>query len=113
MLGLLDECARRARGLVAVAADLDAWHDARLTAACRRVETAVEALLGAVPERALASSRSVPAIIRAPNRLSATCTIRNAPSWPWPLRCGDRLWCRPDIDRAAHGASRAHCSPLV
>ncbi|WP_438306436.1 FUSC family protein [Streptomyces sp. HUAS TT11] len=52
VLALLDECARQARGLVAVAADPDASHDARLTAACRRVETAVEALLGAVPERA-------------------------------------------------------------
>lgn len=60
VLALLDECARRTRGLVAVAADPDASHDARLTDACRRVETAVEALLGAVPERALTSPAGVP-----------------------------------------------------
>ncbi|MFJ8552290.1 FUSC family protein [Streptomyces sp. NPDC093676] len=57
VLALLDECARQTRGLVAVAADPDASHDARLTAACHRVETAVEALLGAVPERAAGASR--------------------------------------------------------
>ena len=56
-LALLDECARQTRGLVAVAADPDASHDARLTAACHRVETAVDALLGAVPERAAGASR--------------------------------------------------------
>jgi uncharacterized membrane protein YccC len=60
VLALLDECARQTRGLVAVAADPDASHDARLTAACRRVETAVEALLGAVPERALTVHATVP-----------------------------------------------------
>ncbi|MCW7941741.1 membrane protein [Streptomyces hygroscopicus] len=60
VLALLDACAQEARGLVAVAADPDASHDARLTAACRRVETAVEALLGAVPERALAARTGVP-----------------------------------------------------
>ncbi|MDX3134536.1 FUSC family protein [Streptomyces europaeiscabiei] len=51
VLALLDDCAREARGLAAVAADPDASHDARLTAACRRVASAVEALVGAVPER--------------------------------------------------------------
>ncbi|GAA3879352.1 FUSC family protein [Streptomyces lacrimifluminis] len=44
VLALLDDCAREIRGLAAVAADLEASHDARLAAACRRVETAVEAL---------------------------------------------------------------------
>ncbi|UNO43310.1 FUSC family protein [Streptomyces sp. MST-110588] len=43
----LDDCARQARGLAAVAADPDASHDARLTAACQRVETALRALLPA------------------------------------------------------------------
>jgi hypothetical protein len=54
VLALLDECAREIRGLVAVAADPEASHDARLAAACWRVEAAVEALTGggAVPERA-------------------------------------------------------------
>ncbi|WP_190107686.1 FUSC family protein [Streptomyces cinnamoneus] len=40
----LDDCARQARGLAEVAADPDASHDARLTAACRRVESALLAL---------------------------------------------------------------------
>lgn len=46
VLALLDDCAREIRGLVAVAADPEASHDARLAAACWRVETAVEALTG-------------------------------------------------------------------
>ncbi|GGW37206.1 FUSC family protein [Streptomyces xantholiticus] len=45
VLDLLDECAREARGLAAVAADPQASHDARLAAACRRVEAAVHALV--------------------------------------------------------------------
>ncbi len=44
VLALLDDCAREIRGLVAVAADPVASHDARLAAACWRVEAAVEAL---------------------------------------------------------------------
>ncbi|MEV5956092.1 FUSC family protein [Streptomyces sp. NPDC051987] len=44
VLALLDDCARDIRGLVAVAADPEASHDARLAAACWRVEAAVEAL---------------------------------------------------------------------
>ncbi|MGC3003486.1 FUSC family protein, partial [Streptomyces sp. G35A] len=44
VLGLLDDCAREIRGLVAVAADPEASHDARLATACRRVQAAVEAL---------------------------------------------------------------------
>ncbi|MFI9831507.1 FUSC family protein [Streptomyces sp. NPDC051913] len=55
VLALLDDCAREVRGLVAVAADPEASHDARLAAACWRVETAVEALTGgkqpAVPDQ--------------------------------------------------------------
>ncbi|WP_217238308.1 FUSC family protein [Streptomyces sp. AC555_RSS877] len=46
VLSLLDDCAREIRGLVAVAADPEASHDARLAAACWRVEAAVEALVG-------------------------------------------------------------------
>ncbi|OIJ68591.1 FUSC family protein [Streptomyces mangrovisoli] len=46
VLALLDDCAREIRGLVAVAADPVASHDARLAAACWRVEAAVEALTG-------------------------------------------------------------------
>jgi hypothetical protein len=44
VLALLDDCVREIRGLVAVAADPEASHDARLAAACWRVEAAVEAL---------------------------------------------------------------------
>ncbi|MER6996072.1 FUSC family protein [Streptomyces sp. NPDC000410] len=44
VLELLDECAREVRGLASVAADPEAGHDARLAAACWRVEAAVEAL---------------------------------------------------------------------
>ncbi len=44
VIALLDDCAREVRGLVAVAADPDASHDARLAAACWRVEAAVETL---------------------------------------------------------------------
>ncbi|MFR0354367.1 FUSC family protein [Streptomyces sediminimaris] len=46
VLALLDDCARETRGLVSVAADPEASHDARLAAACWRVEAAVEALTG-------------------------------------------------------------------
>ena len=60
VLALLDECARRAHGLVAVAADPDASHDARLLESCRRVETAVETLLGGLPERVLTAPAGVP-----------------------------------------------------
>lgn len=48
VLALLDDCARQIRGLAAVTADPEASHDARLAAACRRVEAAVEALTGGV-----------------------------------------------------------------
>lgn len=44
VLALLDDCAREVRGLASIAADPEASHDARLTAACQRVEAAVEAL---------------------------------------------------------------------
>ncbi|MET8826907.1 FUSC family protein [Streptomyces sp. NPDC004610] len=51
VIDLLDDCAREIRGLVAVAADPEASHDARLAAACWRVEAAVEALTGGPEER--------------------------------------------------------------
>ncbi|GAB7029651.1 FUSC family protein [Streptomyces platensis subsp. malvinus] len=47
VLALLDDCAREVRGLASVAADPVASHDARLVAACWRVEAAVEALTDA------------------------------------------------------------------
>nr|WBO76365.1 FUSC family protein [Streptomyces sp. SBE_14.2] len=56
VLALLDDCAREIRGLVAVAADPEASHDARLAAACWRVEAAVEALTGNTPDEPAAPS---------------------------------------------------------
>ncbi|GHF29855.1 FUSC family protein [Streptomyces mashuensis] len=50
VIARLDECARQARGLAEVAADPDASHDARLTAACRRVEEALHALVPVAAE---------------------------------------------------------------
>ncbi|MER6414132.1 FUSC family protein [Streptomyces humidus] len=67
VLALLDDCAREVRGLAEVAADPEASHDARLVAACWRVEAAVEALTapsaagGRRPERTAAASHSAPA----------------------------------------------------
>jgi hypothetical protein len=60
VLALLDDCAREVRGLVAVAADPVASHDARLAAACWRVEAAVEALTEGRPD-ALGSPAEAPA----------------------------------------------------
>lgn len=45
VLALLDDCAREVRGLASVASDPDASHDARLAAACWRVEEAVHRLV--------------------------------------------------------------------
>lgn len=47
VLGHLDDCAREARSLAATAADAEASHDQRLTAACERVEAAVAVLVSA------------------------------------------------------------------
>ncbi|MFY4721088.1 FUSC family protein [Streptomyces sp. LaBMicrA B280] len=58
VLALLDDCAREIRGLVAVAADPQASHDARLAAACGRVESAVEALTGGAAGPAVAAAES-------------------------------------------------------
>ncbi|WP_210571329.1 FUSC family protein [Streptomyces sp. GESEQ-4] len=64
VLALLDDCAREIRGLAAVAADPEASHDARLAAACWRVEAAVEALTGGgdVPESAIEATATEPAL---------------------------------------------------
>ncbi|MCX5345256.1 FUSC family protein [Streptomyces atratus] len=53
VLALLDTCAREVRGLAFVAADPEASHDARLAAACWRVEASVQALTAPdLPQRA-------------------------------------------------------------
>jgi hypothetical protein len=64
VLDLLDDCAREIRGLVAVAADPEASHDARLAAACWRVEAAVEALTegGSDPVHRPADAPAEPAL---------------------------------------------------
>ncbi|MGP3987124.1 FUSC family protein [Streptomyces sp. 3N207] len=49
VLALLDDCARQVRGLAEAAADPAASHDARLTAACERVEDAVRRLAAPAP----------------------------------------------------------------
>lgn len=58
---LLDDCAREIRGLVALAADPEASHDARLAAACRRVRIAVEALTEGAPNRPTRTEHPPPA----------------------------------------------------
>lgn len=64
VLALLDDCSREIRGLAAVVADPQASHDARLAAACGRVEAAVEALTGdgAVPAHARGPRAAEPAL---------------------------------------------------
>ncbi|MCX5197263.1 FUSC family protein [Streptomyces sp. NBC_00249] len=57
VIALLDECAVEVRGLAAVAADQDASHDARLAAACWRVEAAVEALTVPHADRAVRTEK--------------------------------------------------------
>ncbi|MER5886468.1 FUSC family protein [Streptomyces sp. NPDC001941] len=61
VLALLDDCAREVRGLAVVAADPDASHDARLAAACRRVEAAVHALVPPDAAPALRDAVGAPA----------------------------------------------------
>jgi uncharacterized membrane protein YccC len=57
VLVLLDDCAREIRGLVAVSADPAASHDARLAAACWRVQAAVEALTAGRAEQVAVVAR--------------------------------------------------------
>ncbi|MBB5938459.1 FUSC family protein [Streptomyces zagrosensis] len=63
VLALLDDCARQVRGLASIAADPQASHDARLIAACQRVEAAVEALTtpGQAPQMAAIAAPQPPA----------------------------------------------------
>ena len=63
----LDDCARQARGLAALAADPVASHDVRLTAACARVEAAVSRLTAPV-----APSAAAPAPAAGPSPHPAT-----------------------------------------
>ncbi|MFF8616643.1 FUSC family protein [Streptomyces sp. NPDC015350] len=60
VLALLDDCAREVRGLASVAADPEASHDARLAAACWRVEASVEALTTPKPPHGTDTAPSLP-----------------------------------------------------
>ncbi|THA82683.1 FUSC family protein [Streptomyces sp. A0592] len=69
VIALLDDCAREVRGLATVAADPDAGHDARLAAACWRVEAAVQALTAGereLEEPAAAGATASPAATTEP-----------------------------------------------
>lgn len=70
VLALLDDCAREVRGLAAVAADPQASHDARLAAACRRVEAAVHSLV-APPSTPAAADLAPPALQHHPGAEAA------------------------------------------
>ncbi|MEC3998387.1 FUSC family protein [Actinacidiphila sp. DG2A-62] len=78
VLALLDDCAREARGLARTAADPRAGHDARLLAACRRVEHAVLRLLD--PDSAPAAPRQDTASASAPGPRTASAASAPAPS---------------------------------
>ncbi|MBT3077875.1 MULTISPECIES: FUSC family protein [Streptomyces] len=58
VLALLDDCVREVRGLASIAADPAASHDARLSAACSRVEEAVEELLRQESRQARGAGRA-------------------------------------------------------
>lgn len=96
VLALLDDCAREPRGPVAVAADPEASHDARLAAACRRVEAAVEALTGGEQAR-IDLAADAPAAEPAPAHLHG---LERA-SRNWPHRCGRRRGRRSSVRDAA------------
>ena len=61
VMSCLDDCAAQVRGLAEVAADPAASHDARLTAACQRVEAVVGALFAPGAEPAATPTALAPA----------------------------------------------------
>lgn len=73
VLALLDDCAREVGGLASVAADPQASHDARLAAACWRVEAAVQALVspGAQPAAVAVPKAETPDAHHHPNAEAA------------------------------------------
>lgn len=90
----LDDCARQARGLAAVAADPDASHDARLTAACQRVETALLGLVAPGGETRSAAVLPGAAPHHHPGAEAALAHVRDLEaalsSLAEPLRSGPR-----------------------
>ncbi len=108
---LLDDCAREVRGLAAVAAEpagRTASHDARLATACRRVETAVHALVAPAAGRADAGSRGSRAS-RSPRVRRGThappCTGAGARG---PRRAPAHIPARPARARLTRGMDRKH-----
>ncbi|MEU4929251.1 FUSC family protein [Streptomyces yokosukanensis] len=89
VLALLDDCAREVRGLVTVAADPEASHDTRLAAACRRVESAVDALITSrlEPVRSPAEPPAEPALAHLHGLERALTEL----SEPLRTRSGSRL----------------------
>ncbi|MEU9195670.1 FUSC family protein [Streptomyces hundungensis] len=71
VLAYLDDCARQAHQLAAIAADAEASHDQRLTAACERVEAAVAVLVSS-PSTAGSAARAV-----APEHKDATAAAEH------------------------------------
>ncbi|MFB9392685.1 FUSC family protein [Streptomyces coeruleoprunus] len=82
VLALLDDCAREVRGLAAVAADPDASHDARLAAACWRVEAAVQALVAPTADRTAAPAAPEASAERRPARVVLPASAARAPHHP-------------------------------
>lgn len=114
ILALLDDCAREVRGLASVAADPEASHDARLVAACWRVEAAVETLTAPPadgPPRHAGRPPPRRAALHRPNRYWPTSTPWNRPSSNSPGPCA-----APTGSRSAPEASpseRAWSRPFV
>ncbi|KUH40448.1 MULTISPECIES: FUSC family protein [Streptomyces] len=103
VLALLDDCAREVRGLVSVAADPDAGHDARLAAACWRVEAAVEALLTRERARDAADRHADPASDPAVDRHAAPVRVADVVEVPVPAT-GDG----PGASRAVPALAHLH-----
>ncbi|MFD7780828.1 MULTISPECIES: FUSC family protein [Streptomyces] len=94
VLALLDDCAREVRGLASVVADPEASHDARLAAACWRVETAVEALTDAPAggHRSRTASAAVPQLVEGEPVLAHLHALEQALlELAVPLRGSDRV----------------------
>lgn len=77
IIALLDDCAREVRGLATVAADPTASHDARLTAACDRVEAAVEALVTPAARASAATAAPASSTAAEPHHPAAEAALRH------------------------------------
>ncbi len=119
VLALLDDCAREVRGLASIAVYPVASHDARLTAACQRVEAAVESLT--TPDRAREVASPAPAAAAQPvatepalvhlHGLERALTELAAPLRSSPRAPGRRLTGRPACRAAPRGPRARTRSP--